>query len=155
MSHEDNLEITKKQYFDFELTTNMQAEELGPGDSFSVSPVIRSVSTENMYVFIKLITPEYETGSLYSFDVDSSWTLVNREDGEYVYAYGQNEMYELVPGEETSALMTVMTMINIPVEEFAQYDDVNIQVIGYAIGIENVSSVPSMAWEVCKEVGGL
>lgn len=48
-----------------------------------------------------------------------------------------------------------MTMINIPVEEFAQYDDVNIQAIGYAIGIENVSSVPSMAWEVCKEVGGL
>lgn len=155
MVHGESSEITRKQIFDFALTTNMQPAELGPGDAYSVSPVIKSISTEDMYVFIKLITPQYENGSLYSFDVDPTWTLVSSSYGEFVYAYGQDEMYTLAPGEDTIALTTGMTMLNIPVEVFAQLDDVNIQVIGYAIGVENVNKDPATAWEICKEVGNL
>lgn len=64
-------------------------------------------------------------------------------------------MYALVPGEETAALTTGVTMLDIPVAEFAKFDDANIQVIGYAIGVEGVSTTPAMAWEVCKEQGGM
>lgn len=45
-------EFSKKQIFQFDLNTGMSSGEIGPGDSFSVSPVIINDATEEMYVFI-------------------------------------------------------------------------------------------------------
>lgn len=64
-------------------------------------------------------------------------------------------MFALAPGDETIALTTGMTMLDIPLAEFAQYDDVNVQVIGYAIGTEGGGETMAAAWAVCKEIGGL
>lgn len=45
-------EFTKKQVFQFNLDTSMSSGEIGPGDSFSVSPVVYNDATEDMYVFV-------------------------------------------------------------------------------------------------------
>lgn len=39
-------DFTKKQIFEFELNAEMASQELGPGDSFAVSPVIDNTATE-------------------------------------------------------------------------------------------------------------
>ena len=42
--------FSKKTVFQFDLTTGMTVAEVGPGDSFSVRPVIFNDATEEMYV---------------------------------------------------------------------------------------------------------
>ena len=44
----------KKTIFRFNLSTGLTSGEIGPGDSFSTSPLIYNDATEDMYVFIKV-----------------------------------------------------------------------------------------------------
>ena len=100
----------KKTIFRFNLSTGLTSAEIGPGDSFSTSPLIYNDATEDMYVFIKVEMPTVDSGEkLYAFDLDSSWVEV--EDG--VYAYGSEDMTTLAPGESTTALTEQMTMKSI------------------------------------------
>ena len=97
----------KKTIFRFNLSTGLTSAEIGPGDSFSTSPLIYNDATEDMYVFIKVEMPTVDSGEkLYAFDLNSSWVEV--EDG--VYAYGSEEMTTLAPGASTTALTEQMTM---------------------------------------------
>ena len=70
-------DFSKKKIFQFDLDTGLSSGEVGPGDSFSVSPVIFNEATEEMYVFIKIDMPETEDGTLYSFDVDDEYTAID------------------------------------------------------------------------------
>ena len=63
-------DFTKKQIFEFELNAEMASQELGPGDSFAVSPVIDNTATEEMYVFIEVDMPESNGEPLYTFDAN-------------------------------------------------------------------------------------
>ena len=111
-------EFSKKQIFQFALNTSMSSGEIGPGDSFSVSPVIINDATAAMYVFMEIQMPEYldsslpESGDslLYTFDANEEWILVESGNGTVVYAYGNAAMVALQPGESTSAVATQMTM---------------------------------------------
>ena len=141
--------------FQFDLTTDMAETEVGPEDSFSVRPVIFNDATEEMYVFIHVDMPTTVDGELYSFDVDDGWTLVESGNGTVVYAYGNNEMTLLCPGDSTSALTSQMTMKSISKAEYAAVDDINITITGYAIGIEDVSVNPVDAWNECKAIGDI
>ena len=147
--------LLKKTVFQFDLTTDMAAAEVGPGDSFDVKPVVSSDATEEMYVFIQVDMPETADGALYSFDADSDWCVVSEDGGTVVYAYGSAEMTTLSPGESTSALTSQMTMREISNAEYAAIDDINVTITGYAIGTEDVSANPVEAWEVCKVIGGI
>ena len=139
----------KKTIFRFNLSTGLTSGEIGPGDSFSTSPTIDNDATEDMYVFIKVEMPTVDSGEkLYTFDLDSSWLEV--EDG--VYAYGSEEMTTLTPGESTTALTEQMTMKSITNAEYAGIDDINITLTGYAIGVEDVPTVPEEAWGYCKAI---
>ena len=53
-------------------------------------------------------------------------------------------------GESTTALTEQMTMRSITNAEYAGIDDINITLTGYAIGVEDVPTVPEEAWEHCK-----
>ena len=142
----------KKTIFRFNLSTGLTSAEIGPGDSFSTSPLIYNDATEDMYVFIKVQMPTVDSGEkLYEFGLNSSWVEV--EDG--VYAYGSEEMTTLAPGESTTALTEQMTMKSITNAEYAGIDDINITITGYAIGTEGVESSPQEAWTICKELGEL
>ena len=103
-------DFSKKQIFQFDLDTGLSSGEVGPGDSFSVSPVIFNDATEEMYVFIQVDMPETANGMLYSFEADEEWTLVESGNGTVVYAYGTDEMTLLGSGDSTSALTNQMTM---------------------------------------------
>ena len=141
--------FTKKQVFQYDFNTGLNGGEIGPGDSFSTNPTIYNDATENMYVFIKVEMPTAWSGEkLYEFNVDSSWVEV-----EYgVYAYGGEAMTVLTPGESTTALTEQMTMRSITNAEYAGIDDINITITGYAIGTEDVPTVPEEAWFVCKSI---
>ena len=146
-------EFSKKQIFQFDLDTGLSSGEVGPGDSFSVSPVIFNDATEEMYVFIQVDMPETANGMLYSFEADADWCFISEDGGTVVYAYGNSEMTALQPGESTSALTEQMKMNEVSNAEYASIDDINITITGYAIGTEGVSTNPTDAWNECKAIG--
>lgn len=147
--------LSKKTVFQFDLSTDMTATEVGPGDSFDVKPVIYSDATEEMYVFIEVDMPITADGMLYLFDADNEWIPVSDNDGTIIYAYAGSEMTALQPGDSTSALTEQMTMAEISNAEYATIDDINITITGYALGTEDVSANPTEAWEQCKLIGNI
>ena len=56
-THSVTSNLSKKTVFQFDLTTDMVATEVGPGDYFEVKPVIYNAATEDMYVFIQVGMP--------------------------------------------------------------------------------------------------
>ena len=146
--------FTKKQIFQFDFNTGLNGGEIGPGDSFSVNPVIYNDATEDMFVFIRVDMPFVDGSPLYTFEVDRDWTQVESDGGVVVYAYtaGSEGMTALTPGESTTALTEQMTMRSITNAEYAGIDDINITLTGYAIGVENVPTVPEEAWVYCKSI---
>lgn len=147
--------FSKKTVFQFDLTTDMAETEVGPGDSFSVRPVIFNDATEEMYVFIQVDMPVIDDEALYSFDADSEWCVVSEAGGTVVYAYGSADMTALQPGESTSSLTTQMTMKSITNAEYATVDYINITITGYAMGTEGMSTIPADAWNECKTIGNI
>ena len=147
--------FSKKTVFQFDLITDMEVAEVGPGDSFDVKPVVYSDATEEMYVFIQVDMPTTVDGALYSFDAEDEWILVESSNDMVFYAYGDTVMTVLSPGESTSALTSQMTMQSISNAEYAAIDDINITITGYAIGIESVSTNPIDAWNECKSIGNI
>ena len=147
--------LSKKTVFQFDLTTDMTAADVGPGDGFDVKPVVHNDATEEMYVFIQIEMPVIDDEALYSFDADSEWCVVSENGGTIVYAYGSADMTVLQPGESTSALTTQMTMKSITNAEYASINDINITITGYAIGTGDVSSNPTDAWNECKSIGNI
>ena len=154
-TNSETSKLSKKTVFQFDLTTDMAETEVGPGDSFSVRPVIFNDATEEMYVFIQVDMPTTVDGALYSFNVDDEWIPVSDENGTMIYAYASSEMTALQPGESTSALTEQMTMHPISNAEYAAGDDINITITGYAIGTEDVSANPTEAWNQCKLIGNI
>ena len=154
-TNSDTSKLNKKTVFQFNLTTDMSATEVGPGDSFDVKPVVYSDATEEMYVFIQVDMPTTVDGALFLFDTDNDWCVVCEDSGKVVYAYGDTEMTVLCPGESTSALTNQMTMRSISIAEYAAIDDINVTITGYAIGIEGVSTNPTDAWNECKAIGNI
>ena len=146
--------FTPKQIFQFDFNTGLNGDVVGPGDFFSVNPVIYNDATEDMFVFIRVDMPFVDGSPLYTFEVDRDWTQVESDEGMVVYAYtaGSEGMTALTPGESTTALSEQMTMRSITNAEYAGIDDINITLTGYAIGVENVPTVPEEAWVYCKSI---
>ena len=145
--------LSKKTVFQFDLSTDMAATKVGPGDSFDVKPVIYNDATEEMYVFIQVDMPTLDNEALYSFDVDDEWCVVSEDGGTVVYAYGSTDgMTTLAPGDSTTTLTNQMTMKSISNAAYAGIDDINVTITGYAIGTEDVDTSPDGAWGVCKEI---
>ena len=144
--------FTKKQIFRFDFNTGLNGGEVGLGDSFSVDSFIYNDATEDMFVFIRVDMSFVDGLPLYTFEVDSGWTQVESDGGMVVYAYtdGSECMTVLTPGESTTALTEQLTMRSITIAEYAGIDDINITFTGYAIGVEDVPTVPEEAWEHCK-----
>ena len=147
--------LSKKTIFEIVLNEDLQSAQIAPGESFTVSPSVTNDATEDMYVFIKVEAPEYNTDSLYTYIVDGSWTLVDDNAGIKVYAYANGTMLTLSPGDTTTTLTDQMTMRSITNAEYAAYTDINVTITGYAIGTDGVSTDPVTAWSECKEIGEL
>ena len=112
-------------------------------------------ATEEMYVFVKIQMPGWNSSPLYTLRADDEWALVESLAGSVVYAYANQEMTILCPGESTSALTNQMIMRSISNAEYASIDDINITITGYAIGTEDVSTNPEDAWNECNSIGNI
>lgn len=148
-------EFSKKVIFQLDLGIGTSAGEVGPGDSISVNPVVTNSATEDMYVFMKIQMPEWDSSPLYTFRADDAWTLVESEGGAVIYAYANPEMTVLNPGDSTTILTNQMNMRSISNAEYATIDDINITFTGYAVGTEEVSTNPTDAWSECKAIGNI
>lgn len=146
------LEPTPKHYFEININDENTPGEIGPGDSFSTSPVVHNDATEEMYVFIKVEMPDVNGEPLYTFSIGEGWTLV--EDGVYAYADG-GVMTTLTPGDSTTSFTTQMSMKAISRADFAALEDISVKITGYAIGTEDVDMNPEQAWGQCKVIGNI
>ena len=149
--------FTKGEIFEINLSSGFTAAELLPGDSVDVNPVITNDATSDMYVFIEVETPVVGTDSIYEYDVDADWTLVESTGGKDVYAYASgDEMTTLTIEESTDALTSQLTLSDdISNAEFAGIDDINVTITGYAVGTEDSPTSPEEAWAYCKQLGGI
>lgn len=150
--------FTKKDIFEFNLSTELAGGEIGPNDSFEFAPKIYNDATEEMYVFISIEMPLVSGNAIYSYEIDNQYWVkveseVEGEDGTFVYAYASEDgMVPLNPGEESIPLTQQMSMISMENYEYAQIDDINFTVTGYAISIEDLDQNPLSAWDICKEI---
>ena len=149
--------FTKKEYFDISGSQFFTAEgDIGPGESMSVNPIITSESSVDMYVFIRVEMPVYNSGEgLYSFEPNSEWSLVESSeglDGKWVEVYRYNE--PLTPDESTTPLASSLTMKNMTLADLAEIKDVNVSMTGYACKVSDVGSIDD-AWDYIKSEAGL
>lgn len=147
--------VTKKSYFQFDLVVSLDNIELGPGESVSIKPKVVSDSTEDMYVFIKVLNPTFNGEPLYIYDVDESWILIDDtiEDAEvYAYATSDLEMTVLAPGEETIPLTTEMTMRGISYPEYSAVEDPSFSFQVFALGLDDMPSEANDVWLIAKEL---
>lgn len=147
--------FTKKEYFELgtePLITN--TDEIGIGESVKINPVLTSDASVDMYVFIRVEMPEYNVDGLYDLDVNDTWTLVESGtvDGSWFEVYQYNDV--LRPELSTDALSNKMTMVDMSKADFAQLNDINVSMTGYAYKVsDNVSA--EEAWEFIKSEAGL
>ncbi len=140
----------KKHIFTMDLTGQVEAEALGPGDSQSIAPKIENTGTEKMYVFIRINCSD---NNIYSFTPSGSWSLVDTGvAGEMVYAYG--EPTALTPGE-SATLSGTMTVVanNAAFSELAD-DALYYTVTGCAIGVDAESSGAAALYNEYLSSGG-
>lgn len=147
--------VTKKKYFRFDFELALDNAELGPGDSVAVDPKVKSDSTEEMYVFMKVTNPSVNNVPLYTYDVDDSWIVVDDSMTNaivYAYASSDDSMAPLSPGEETNCLTNKMTMRDISIPEYASIDNVDFTFEVFAVGTEGIDMNPTDAWAEAKQL---
>ncbi len=148
-------DYSKNTYFEFVGDGFFTASgEVGPGESMSINPVITSEATVDMYVFIRVEMPSYNDAGLYNFDPNSGWSLEESEvvDGQYIAIYRYNEA--LTPGTSTTALSSNFTMVDISLSDYAEIENVNVNMTGYACVAEDGETL-EIAWDSIKENYGL
>lgn len=147
--------VTKKKYFRFDFELALDNAELGPGDSVAVNPKVKSDSTEEMYVFMKVTNPSVNNVPLYTYDVDDSWIVVDDSMTNaivYAYASSDDSMAPLSPGEETNCLTNKMTMRDISIPEYASIDNIDFTFEVFAVGTEGIDMNPTDAWAEAKQL---
>ena len=149
--------LTKGEIFEIDLSTDLTAATLLPGDSININPVVTNDATSDMYVFIAVYTPVVGQDSIYAYNVGEDWSVVESTERKTVYSYSTtDEMTPLTLEEKTPALTSKMTLRdNISNAEFAGIDDINITITAYAVGTEDSPVAPSEAWAYCKQLGGI
>ena len=68
----------------------------------------------------------------------------------YAYADSDGMLAKLYPGETTVPLLSSMTMRSSTIAEYAEIEDINIRITGYAIDTNVYSMLPSEVWYECK-----
>lgn len=96
--------------------------------------MLTSDASVDMYVFIRVEMPSYNGDGLYDLNVNDTWKLVEsgRVDDKWIEVYQYNEV--LGPEETTSALSDKMTMVDMSKADFAQLNDIDVSMTGYACG---------------------
>ncbi|MGN0906427.1 MAG: hypothetical protein ACI4NM_04705 [Bullifex sp.] len=145
---------TKKVIYSFDFSTSFISTELGPGDTVTIRPYVKSESSVPICVFIKVEMPYIAGAPLYTMNVSSEWMEVENSSGTIVYAYGNSEMTPLEPGDSTTYLANAMRMRSISIADYAGLNDINATFTAYTMEFvqETTPTDPSEAWTMMKEV---
>lgn len=144
--------FSKKVIFEFDFSASFNSATIGPGESVYISPYVTSYATEPMYVFIRVEMPFISGSPLYSLNIDGDWSLIEQNEGIFVYAYANPNMIIVSPGDSTTFLANKMTMEPISVVDYAGIDDINVTFTAYTIACNNIGDNPNEAWEIMKSL---
>ena len=139
----------KKHIFTMDLTGQVSAVAMGPGDTQSIAPSITNTGTDKMYVFIRFNCSD---DGIYSFTPSGSWTAVNAGVGEMVYCYGDPTALKPSESATLSGTMTVVAS-NAAYSELAD-DALYYTVTGCAIGTDAESSGAAALYNEYLSSGG-
>ncbi len=97
--------------------------------------------------------PKYNNAGLYNLDPNSGWSLEESKvvDGQYIAVYRYDDI--LTPGVSTSALADKLTMVDISLSDYAEVENINVTMTGYACGAEGETL--DTAWDSIKENYGM
>ena len=139
-----NQPVIIRNEFSADLTGQIAAPEMGPGDEISYDPIFTNTGNVPMYAFIRFDCATYNSDSgdkaIYEFtpsdDVSGMWTQVESDNpGQLLFAYTESdsEMKEVKPNQEISLTGTLkMVADNGSLAKFTD-EDVGFQVTGCAI----------------------
>ena len=147
--------FTKKEYFEMSGSEIFAASsEVGPGETVTINPMITSMSSVDMYVFIKVEMPCYSSGGLYDLIVNDGWSLVESDvvDNKWVEVYRYDT--ELKPDQSTTVLSNTITMVNMTLAEFAEIEEIDVSMTGYACRVSDVAGIDE-AWDYIKSEAGM
>ena len=147
--------FTKKEYFEMSGSEIFTASsEVGPGEKVSINPMITSMSSVDMYVFIKVEMPCYNDTGLYELAVNDGWSLVESEvvDNKWIEVYRYDT--ELNPDQSTTVLANKLIMKNMTLAEFAEIEDINVSMTGFACRVADVTNIDE-AWDYIKTEAGM
>ena len=145
--------FTKKEYFEMECSEIFsESSEVGLGETVSINPRITSKASVDMYVFIRVEMPRYSSGGLYDLTVNDGWSLVESEvvDNKWIEVYRYDN--ELKPDQSTTVLANKLTMKNMPLAEFAEIEEIDVSMTGFACRVADVAAIDE-AWDYIKSEG--
>ncbi len=143
-------DLTKGDIFEMELVQSDITGEIVPGQSISVSPVVKNMGTKEAIAFVKVEMPTIPSSgaNAYTFVVDESmWTKVEESSGTVVYGY--NDV--LGVDGQTDALCQSMIMVEMSGTDFMGLSDVNVSITGYLADRETYGEDVQMVW---NEISG-
>lgn len=147
--------FTKKEYFEMSGSEIFsESSAVGPGEKVSINPMITSMSSVDMYMFIKVEMPVFNDAGLYELNVDASWSMV--ESGESNNTWVEVYQYdsELKPDQSTTVLANKLTMVNMTLAEFAEIEEIDVSMTGYACRVADVAGIDE-AWDYIKSEAGM
>ena len=147
--------FTKKEYFEMSGSEIFPASsEVGPGETVSINPTITSMSSVDMYVFIRVEMPCYSSGGLYDLIVNDSWSLIENSEsnGTWVEVYRYDS--ELKPDQSTTVLANKLAMVNMTLAEFAEIEEIDVSMTGFACRVADVAGIDE-AWDYIKSEAGM
>ena len=147
--------FNKKEYFEMSGSEIFdETSEVGPRDTVTINPTITSMSSVDMYVFIRMEMPVFNDAGLYELNVDASWSLVESEvvDNKWVEVYRYDS--ELKPDQSTTVLSNTITMKNMTLAEFAEIEEIDVSMTGFACRVADVAGIDE-AWDYIKSEAGM
>ena len=125
--------FTKKEYFEMSGSEIFsELSEVGPRDTVTINPTIASMSSVDMYVFIRVEMPVFNDAGLYELNVDTGWSMVEigESNGTWVEVYWYDT--ELKPDQSTTVLANKLTMVNMTLAEFAEIEEIDVSMTSFA-----------------------
>ena len=147
--------FTKKEYFEMSGSEIFsESSTVGPRDTVTINPTITSMSSVDMYVFIRVEMPCYSSGGLYDLTVNDGGSLIESEvvDNKWIEVYRYDS--ELKPDQSTTVLSNTITMVNMTLAEFAEISDIDVSMTGFACRVADVAGIDE-AWDYIKSEAGM
>ena len=151
-SNPENSDMVPQPFIAVELEATHLTGNIAPGDTKSMSAVVKNPGSALGMAYIRFSYPVNSSavgaaGSVYTWQVNSGWSVVEEGTGYTVYGYSNP-----IDGDgSTSSLMDSITMKNMSPADFKTLgNDVNVQLIGYVAECSEYGDEVQAAWKAAN-----